>query len=157
MLTVPATRYRRASPRPGLSQRLRTRAPATFPTDQEVAGHPWCERLRTNTPDCPATCHWLVVPRNYLTGPCHSAGALEGISGRRSETRVSLLKQPLGLHNPGCSFVFTAEAGDRPGLTACRRHRDVEGAIALRRYLECRDCHARQYVVSLTQCNMSNS
>src|SRR5450631_1764795 len=51
--------------------------------------------------------------------PCHSTGALEGISGRRSETRVSPLKQPLGLHNPGCGFVFTAEAGDRPELTPC--------------------------------------
>jgi hypothetical protein len=57
------------------------------------------------------------------------------------ETRVSLLKQPLGLYNPGCGFVFAAEAGDRPELAAWRRHRDVEGAIALRRYLKCCDCH----------------
>jgi hypothetical protein len=46
--------------------------------------------------------------------------------------------------------MFAAEAGDRPELTACRRHRDVEGAIALRRYLECRDCHAGQYITSLS-------
>jgi hypothetical protein len=67
-------------------------------------------------------------------------GAFEGIPGRRSETRVSLLKQPLGLHNPGCGFVFTAEAGDRPELTTCCGHLDIKGAIALRRYLKSRDC-----------------
>jgi hypothetical protein len=47
------------------------------------------------------------------------------------EPRVSLLKEPFGLHNPGCGFVFAAEAGDRPELATCLRYRDVEGAIAL--------------------------
>ena len=69
------------------------------------------------------------------------------------ETRVSLLKQPLGLYNPGCGFVFAAEAGDRPELATWRCHRDIEGAIALRRYLKCRDCHCLPviYVVSNKQ------
>jgi hypothetical protein len=66
----------------------------------------------------------------FLTGPCHSAGRLEGIPGRRVETRISLLKEPLGLYNPGCGFAFTAEAWDRPALATCRRHLDTEGAIA---------------------------
>jgi hypothetical protein len=67
------------------------------------------------------------------------------------------LKQPLCLHNPGCGFVFAAEAWDRPELTTCCRHLDIEGAIALRRYLECRDCHAGQYVAASCQCNLFNS
>jgi hypothetical protein len=62
---------------------------------------------------------------------------------------LSLLKQPLRLHNPGCGFMFAAEAWDRPELTICCRHLDIEGAIVLRRYLECRDCHAGQYVAPL--------
>ena len=53
---------------------------------------------------------------------------------RISKSRVSLLKQPLYLHNPGCGFVFAAEAGDRPELTTSCRHPDIEGAIALWRY-----------------------
>jgi hypothetical protein len=37
------------------------------------------------------------------------------------ETRISLLKQPLGLHDPRGSFVLTAEAGDCPELASYRR------------------------------------
>ena len=44
-----------------------------------------------------------------------ASGALGGISGRCVGTRISLLKQPLGLHDPGSRFVFAAEARDRPG------------------------------------------
>jgi hypothetical protein len=49
------------------------------------------------------------------------------------ETRISLLKQPLGWHDPRGSFVLTAEAGDCPELASYRRHLDVDGTIALRR------------------------
>jgi hypothetical protein len=62
-----------------------------------------------------------------------SSRALGSISGRRIKSRVSLLKQPLCLHNPCCGFMFAAEAWDRPELTTCCRHLDIEGAIALRR------------------------
>ena len=51
-------------------------------------------------------------------------------------------------------FVFAAEARDRPGLATCRRHLDIEGAVALRRYLECRDCHTRQYAATTPQRNL---
>jgi hypothetical protein len=81
--------------------------------------------------------------------------SLEGISRRCVETRISLLKQPLGLHDPGFRFVFASEAGDRPGQAACRRHLDIERAVALRRYLECRDCHTREYAATMPQRNMS--
>jgi hypothetical protein len=37
-----------------------------------------------------------------------------------------LLQQSLGLHDPGRSFVFAAETGDCPELTASGRHRDIE-------------------------------
>jgi hypothetical protein len=60
------------------------------------------------------------------------SGALGGISVRWVKSRVSLQKEPLGLYDPSRGFVFAAEAGDRSELAAWLRHRDVEGAIALR-------------------------
>jgi len=57
--------------------------------------------------------------------------------------RVSLLKQPLGLHDPGRGLMFAAEAWDRPELATCLCHLDGKGAIVLWRYLEYRDCHPR--------------
>jgi hypothetical protein len=95
-----------------------------------------------------------VAQRHYAQS---SSRALGSISWRSIKSRVSLLKQPLCLHNPGCGFVFAAEAWDRPELTTCCRHLDIKGAIALRRYLECRDCHAGQYVAPSCQCNLFSS
>ncbi len=69
-------------------------------------------------------------------------------------TRISLLKQALGLYDPGFCFVFASEARDRPGQATCRRHLDIEGTIALRRYLECHDCHTRQYAATISQHNL---
>jgi hypothetical protein len=85
------------------------------------------------------------------------SGTPKGISGRWVETRVSLLKQPLDLHDPGRGFVFVAKAGDRPELAACCRHLDIDGAIALRQYLKCCDCHTRQYVDPASRRNIFNS
>jgi len=52
-------------------------------------------------------------------------GPLESLSRRRVKSRVSLLKQPPGLHDPGRGLVFAAEAGDRPDLATCRCHLDA--------------------------------
>jgi hypothetical protein len=93
--------------------------------------------------------------KSRLRSPLRAADvALEGISARYVETRIGPLKQALGLHDPGFRFVFAAEARDRPGLAACRRHLDSEGDVALRRYLECRDCHSRQYAATIPQRNL---
>jgi hypothetical protein len=45
---------------------------------------------------------------------------LGSLSGQRMETRISLLQQPPGLHNPGFRFVLAAKAGDRSELTTYR-------------------------------------
>ena len=40
-------------------------------------------------------------------------------------------------------LVFAAEAGDCPEPATCRCHLDANGAVDLRHYVECRDCHSR--------------
>ena len=75
----------------------------------------------------------LTYPQAAQTAPAPSSisllffsGTLEGVSRLRRGPRIRLLQQSLGLHDPGRSFVFAAETGDRPELTASGRHRDVE-------------------------------
>jgi hypothetical protein len=72
----------------------------------------------------------LLPGIHYVRSSSRAPGS---ISGRSIKSRVNLLQQPSCLHNPGCGFMFVAEAWDRPELTTCCRHLDIEGAIALRR------------------------
>jgi hypothetical protein len=73
------------------------------------------------------------------------------------KSRVGLLQEPLGLHDPRCGFMLAVERGDCSELATCRRHLDTERAIAAGRCTECRDGHTSHYVVSLLIGNMINS
>ena len=101
------------------------------PVERRCGGHAFKALAYRRTGDLRSRDGRRLLPRIHYIGS--SSRALGSISGRSIKSRVSLLKQPLCLHNPGCGFMFAAEAWDRPELTTCCRHLDIEGAIALRR------------------------
>jgi len=61
------------------------------------------------------------------------------------EPWVSPLQHSLGLHDPGGSLMFAAEAGYRLEATMRRRELDVEGVVRLLDDLEAWGCHAVKY------------
>jgi hypothetical protein len=116
------------------------------PVERRCGGHAFKALAYRRTGDLRSRDGRSLLRRiHYVRSSSRAPGSISGRS-ISNKSRVSLLKQPLRLHNPGCGFVFAAETGDRPELTTCCRHLDIEGAIALWRYLECRDCHPGQYV-----------
>ena len=90
-----ATRYQRGVPtKRAIATTANTRSCRVSSRSEKPDIHGASAQGRTRLIVAP--CATALRFLEYLTG-----GGLEGISGRRIETRVSLLKQPLGLHNPG--------------------------------------------------------